>query len=54
MELAAANRELNDATNNAANAHQSVEVAADAAANKGVTDKVSGAVDNFLGLDSSL
>jgi hypothetical protein len=31
-----------------------VQVAADAAANKGMTDKVSGAVDSFLGLDSSL
>jgi hypothetical protein len=54
MELAAANRELADATNSAAAAHQNVQVAADAASNKGMTDKVSGAVDNFLGLDSSL
>jgi hypothetical protein len=53
-ELAAARRGLEQAQAGAASAHQNVEVAADAATNKGMTDKVSVAVDDLLGLDSSL
>jgi hypothetical protein len=53
-ELNAAKRKLEQAQSGAASAHQSVQVAADAATNKGMTDKVSVAVDDLLGLDSSL